>query len=145
MLTFTLRRPSTAKPSGQALVEFALALPVFLLMLVAVFDFGRGVYTFNGLSEAAREIARVTSVYPGLVLGASAQTAERVAIQQGLTPGMGTPAYECVKVDGSASLDNPCTTGDYVRVTVTSVYTPLTLMGFGGSINLSATSSSLIP
>ena len=145
MLTFTLRRPSTAKPSGQALVEFALALPVFLLMLVAVFDFGRGVYTFNGLSEAAREIARVTSVYPGLVLGASAQTAERVAIQQGHTPGMGTPAYECVKVDGSASLDNPCTTGDYVRVTVTSVYTPLTLMGFGGSINLSATSSSLIP
>jgi Flp pilus assembly protein TadG len=136
------RRPGVA---GQAMVEFALALPIFLVMLVALFDFGRGVYTYNGLSEAAREISRITSVYPGLVLGASAQTADRVATQKALTPGMSDPTYSCVRVDGTVSTDNPCTSGDYVRVTVTSVYQPLTMLGFGGSITLTASSSSQIP
>ena len=131
--------------AGQALVEFSLAVPVFVLMLLAVFDLGRGVYTYNGLSEAAREIARVTAVHPGLVLGASQQTADRVAVQQGLTPGMSAPSYACVRVDGTPSSDNPCTSGDYVRVTVSSVYQPLALLGFGGSITLSATGSSQIP
>ncbi len=136
------RRPSDL---GQAMAEFALAVPIFVVMLVAVFDLGRGVYTYNGLSEAAREIARITAVYPGLVLGASQQTAERVAVQQSLTPGMSTPTYACVSVDGALSSDNPCTSGDYVRVTVTSVYQPLSLLGFGGSITLTASSSSEIP
>ncbi len=133
------------RSTGQAMVEFALAIPIFLLMLIAVFDLGRGVYTYNGLSEAAREIARVTAVYPGLVLGASPQTADRVAVQQGLTPGMSSPTFACMRVDGTPSTDLPCTSGDYVQVTVTSVYQPLTLMGFGGSITLSATGSSQIP
>jgi Flp pilus assembly protein TadG len=138
-------RSRRARPRGQALAEFALALPVFALILVGVFDLGRGIYTYNGLSEAAREISRVTAVYPGLVLGASAQTTARVSVQQGLTPGMGTPTYACLQVDGTASTHNPCTSGDYVRVTVTSVYHPVTLLGLGGSITLTATSSSLIP
>ncbi len=47
---------------GQAMVEFALVIPIFLLMLFAVIDFGRYVYTANGLNEAAREAARVGSV-----------------------------------------------------------------------------------
>ncbi len=140
-----LRDPRRDHSAGQALVEFSLAIPIFLLMLIAVFDLGRGVYTYNGLSEAAREIARVTAVYPGLVLGASPQTADRVAVQQGLTPGMSNPTFACMKVDGTPSSDLPCTSGDYVQVTVTSVYQPLTLMGFGGSITLSATGSSQIP
>ncbi len=127
------------------MVEFALALPVFLLMLVALFDFGRGVYTYNGLSEAAREISRITSVYPGLTLGASPQTADRVAVQKGLTPGMSDPAFACLNVDGTPSSDLPCTSGDYVQVTVTSVYSPVTLLGLGGSFTLTATSSSEIP
>lgn len=130
---------------GQALVEFALALPIFLLILVALFDFGRGVYTYNGLSEAAREISRITSVYPGLTLGASPETADRVAVQKGLTPGMSDPAFACVKVDGTPSSDLPCTTGDYVRVTVSTVYQPVTLLGFGGAFTLTASSSSVIP
>lgn len=146
------RAPSSRDPfrrvrtrRGQAMVEFALAIPIFLLMLIAVFDIGRGIYTYNGLSEAAREISRITAVYPGLVLGASSQTADRVAVQRGLTPGMTDPTYACVKVDGTASSDNPCTSGDYVRVTVTSVYQPLSLMGLGGSMTLTASSASLIP
>jgi Flp pilus assembly protein TadG len=47
---------------GQALVEVALIVPVFLLLLMALFDFGRAVYAYNTVSEAARNGARVAIV-----------------------------------------------------------------------------------
>ena len=47
---------------GQTLVEFALVLPVFLLMLFAVIDGGRFVFLSSALSNAAREGARLGSV-----------------------------------------------------------------------------------
>jgi Flp pilus assembly protein TadG len=43
---------------GQALVEFALILPVFLLVLMGIFDLGRAVFYSSTLSNAAREAAR---------------------------------------------------------------------------------------
>jgi Flp pilus assembly protein TadG len=45
--------------NGQALVEFALVLPVFLLMLFGLIDGGRYVYMNSVLSQAAREGARL--------------------------------------------------------------------------------------
>jgi hypothetical protein len=48
--------------AGQSLVEFALVLPVFLLMLFGVIDAGRLVYLNSTLSQAAREGARLGSV-----------------------------------------------------------------------------------
>lgn len=47
---------------GQGLVEFALVLPIFVLMLLAVIDGGRLVYMNSVLSQAAREGARQASV-----------------------------------------------------------------------------------
>ena len=47
---------------GQSLVEFALILPIFVLMLVGIFDFGRAIYAFNTISQAAREGARLAIV-----------------------------------------------------------------------------------
>ncbi len=47
---------------GQALVEFALVIPIFLLMLFGLIDIGRLVYLNATLSQAAREGARVGSV-----------------------------------------------------------------------------------
>lgn len=44
--------------AGQALVEFALVLPVMLLLLFALVDFGRGFYTWLVVTNAAREGAR---------------------------------------------------------------------------------------
>jgi len=130
---------------GQALVEFSLAFIVFIFMLLALFDLGRGVYMYNGVSEAAREIARATAVHPGITLGASNETIDRVAVQRSLVPDMGTPSFACVNVDGSASTNDPCTTDDYVRVTVTATYRPISLLGIGGPITLSASSSIRIP
>src|SRR5688500_18998646 len=50
---------------GQALVEFALVLPLFILMLVGVFDFGRIIWARNALENAAREGARFAIVHGG--------------------------------------------------------------------------------
>jgi Flp pilus assembly protein TadG len=57
----TLHR-RTDERRGQALVEFALVVPIFLLLIFAIVDVGRYVYTNNSLNQAAREAARVGSV-----------------------------------------------------------------------------------
>jgi hypothetical protein len=65
---------------GQALVEFALVLPVFFLAIFGLLDVGRLVYTNSALSQAAREGARtgaaeaawIGSAAPGCVSSASA-------------------------------------------------------------------------
>jgi Flp pilus assembly protein TadG len=50
---------------GQALVEFALVLPIFLIMLMAVVDIGRAIWAQNSLAAAAREGARYAIVHGG--------------------------------------------------------------------------------
>ncbi len=50
------------KRRGQALVEFALVLPVFILVLFSIFDFGRAIYAYNTISNAARAAVRVAIV-----------------------------------------------------------------------------------
>lgn len=50
------------KSRGQALVEFALLIPIFLLIVVALFDFGRAVFAYNSVTNAAREGARLAIV-----------------------------------------------------------------------------------
>lgn len=44
--------------SGQSLAEFALVLPLLLLMLLGIFEFGRFYYTRLTLQHAVREAAR---------------------------------------------------------------------------------------
>lgn len=47
---------------GQSLVEFALVLPILLIIFMGIFDFGRAIYAFNSVSNAAREGLRVAIV-----------------------------------------------------------------------------------
>ena len=51
--------PRRGRARGQALVEFALILPIFILLLLGIFDFGRAIYGNNTISNAAREAVRV--------------------------------------------------------------------------------------
>jgi hypothetical protein len=136
---------------GQSLVEFSLVLIIFMMMLMAVFDLGRGIYQYNGVSQAAREIARVTSVHPCAEinpcisgLGSSAQTADVIANQMKLIPNLGTPTFSCVDIDGSPSLHTnfTCDTGDEVKVEILAPYSPITpLMRLSGTWNFKSASS----
>jgi Flp pilus assembly protein TadG len=52
----------SASARGQSLVEFALVIPIFLLLLFGMVDAGRYVYMNSVLSQAAREGARLAAV-----------------------------------------------------------------------------------
>jgi len=60
-------RPLTGE-RGAALLETALALPLVLLVAVGIFEFGRAFQTWQVLTNAAREGARV-AVLPNPVAG----------------------------------------------------------------------------
>lgn len=50
------------REGGQSLVEFALVFPLFLLIIFGIVDAGRLIYTYNTVSSAARDGARVAIV-----------------------------------------------------------------------------------
>ncbi len=47
---------------GQALVEFALVLPIIVLLVLGLLDLGRAVFSYNTLSQAARQATRTAMV-----------------------------------------------------------------------------------
>jgi Flp pilus assembly protein TadG len=126
---------------GQALVEFALALPIFLMMMMAVFDLGRAIYMYNGVAEAARELARVTSVHAGTPLGTGPETAAVLATQKALIPSLGDPTFTCVDIDGS-SITDTCVAGMQVKVVIQAPYQPVTpVLSMVGNILLASSST----
>jgi hypothetical protein len=133
------------------MAEFAIAVPVLLMILLGVFDLGRGVYMYNGVAEAAREIARATSVHPGTAAGPSVETLDVVAIQKALVPGMVTPSwpsdFSCSDVGDSPTSrhDSPCKSGEYVTVTVKAPYKPIAFLGLVGPFQLQSSSSIAVP
>jgi Flp pilus assembly protein TadG len=126
---------------GQALVEFSLAVTLFLVLMMGVVDFGSAVYRYNGVSEAAREIARVASVHPGTPVGTSAEVSSVVSTQRGLIPGLGVPTITCVSISG-ATVTGACSSPNWVSVTITSPYTPVTpLLGLVGTWTMKGSSN----
>lgn len=97
---------------GQSLVEFALVLPILLLLSVMVFDFGRVVYYSSALHNAAREGARYGIVHPNDVSGMK-QTAIDYAIGLGLN---------FTDVDVDLPIPDPSQSYPPPQVTVTVTY-----------------------
>jgi Flp pilus assembly protein TadG len=52
------------RANGQALVEFALVIPILLMLMMGIFDFGRLMFALVNISNATREASRYASV-PG--------------------------------------------------------------------------------
>lgn len=57
-----MRRRRGRWQRGQGLAEFALIFPLFILLLLVVFDFGRAIYAYHTISNAARGGARIAIV-----------------------------------------------------------------------------------
>lgn len=53
-----MNRRGQRQSKGQTLVEFALILPVFILVLVGIVDGGRAVFAYHTANNAAREGGR---------------------------------------------------------------------------------------
>jgi Flp pilus assembly protein TadG len=119
---------------GQTLVEFALILPVFIVILVGIFDGGRLVFAYNGVNNAAREGGREATVNQteADIQARAAQHAVALDIAPGdvsvdfrdpTTPG--TP-FSCVDEDGAYAVGTEYIYGCLAVVQVTYVYTAAT-------------------
>lgn len=135
------RRAPAHRParSGQGLVEFALVLPMILLLIMGVVDFGRGIFAFNEVSNAAREGGR-TGIVNQTLADIRARAAEQ-AIALGIPttapascPALGgppaAPAGICVAILQPDGTIGTCSTtpavGCLVVVSVKTTFTALT-------------------
>ena len=57
-----MRKLFVKDKKGQSLIEFALVLPILLLVLFAIVEFGLAIMTANVLHTASREGARLAAV-----------------------------------------------------------------------------------
>lgn len=70
------------RDEGQTLVEFALILPIFVLVLMGIFDFGRAIYAYNTINNAARQAVRVG------IVNQNVGAIDAEAIQHGVSLGL---------------------------------------------------------
>lgn len=146
MSRFQIRRRRSGR--GQALVEFALVMPIFILLLVAIFDLGRAVFAYNTLTNAAREGARIAIVnqyQPSIIARAKQQT----AIVELNDPSVTVNFYQ-VNADGTPNTSTPCAlsqiaVGCMASVSFEATYQPITpLIGniiFRNGVTFTATST----
>jgi hypothetical protein len=132
---------------GQALVEFSLAIVIFLVLMMGIVDFGRAIYQYNGVAQAAREIARATATHAGSDFttdaGQSLETKQVIATQKGLVPSLEDPTITCVDIDGEV-ITSGCLPGKWIRVEIASNFTPITpLLGLVGNWRLFSSSTSI--
>ncbi|NIP42270.1 MAG: hypothetical protein GWO41_04160 [candidate division Zixibacteria bacterium] len=113
---------------GNAIIEFALVLPILLLVLFGITEFGRAIMVTNVLNTASREGARLAAV-SDLSDTVSVQT----RVQEVLTASNVTPKN--ITVEYSAATRT-------VKVSVTSDFEVLSagvLGSFAGVIELHGT------
>jgi Flp pilus assembly protein TadG len=139
MSRFRRRR---SRSRGQAMVEFALIVPVLVLAVFGIIDFGRLVYTQNSLNEASREAARAGAVFyrPG-ECGSQDRFACASTIARNRLIGVigtSTPVVTCSRVtqldsNNDNELDQApvasasnCQARHLLKVTVTNNFTLLT-------------------
>jgi Flp pilus assembly protein TadG len=128
---------------GQTLVEFALILPVFLLLLMGILDLGRAVYYNSTLSNDARDTARdgiVDQTCANLTNAAKSRVGmPNVTVDiEWLNPSTGAVIGNCPLV----GLETHAGVNDVMHVTVRYDYTAATpLIGnLVGTIHLKAES-----
>lgn len=105
---------------GAVAVEFALLLPVLLLLVLGVMEFGRAYNTQLTLTNASREGVRVMAISNN---AAAAKTAAKNAAAS-LNPAL---------ADGNITVGT-CSPG--AQVTVTIKYTLTTLTGIAGPFSM---------
>jgi TadE-like protein len=84
--------PGLSSRRGQSLVEFALVMPLLLVMLLGIMEFGRAWHISQIVTDAARQGARAGAIYG---LEDSVNAAAGRVIGAGAVNGCGTIA-DCV-------------------------------------------------
>jgi Flp pilus assembly protein TadG len=148
LVTIIQRPGATRRPSerGQSLVEFALVLPVFMLLVFGILDGGRAIVAYNDVSQSARNVARVASV-SCFDTATRCSSASGTPIGDAMAAQIGTsgPAT-CIDPNTNAAATN-CTAGDIIRVraqAAVTLVTPLIAQALGGTVAVDATSEATV-
>ncbi|MDQ6942275.1 MAG: pilus assembly protein [Candidatus Eremiobacteraeota bacterium] len=110
---------------GSALVEFAVASTVALTMIFGIIDFGRGLYTYHLVANAARAGSRYAIVRGSActVTGCPATTDQIQTYVRGLAPGVDPNSLAAVTTwPGGSTCIGAATNGPGCKVTVTVTY-----------------------
>jgi hypothetical protein len=142
------RRRNSEQPisRGQALVEFALVLPILALLLVVAVDFGRVFFGWVSLTNAARIGANFAGYTPNLMTSPTLRDDYGTLIEDAVTGCNLTPADtsdpqydpQYTDVDGNGD-DNEM--GDQVTVTISCEFdliTPLAELLFSDMVAMQA-------
>lgn len=138
---------------GQATVELALVIPILLIVLIGIIDFGRAINYWNDenqLAESAARFAAVNALPTSGSCGTSAQgtgetIAQYVVCEAKLdSPELASGSRSSYGVAGSGVAVSVCapsnTQGNEVTVQVSADYNWLPFPKFlGGSLNLTRT------
>jgi len=116
------RRGSVRSDRGAAAVEFALLLPLLVLIVFGLIDFGRAINTQITLTQAAREGAR------SLALGQTTYQSRAQAAAIGLSGVTVTEQADSLGVTGCPV--GSAQTGDDAVVKVTYTFSFVTPIGF---------------
>lgn len=74
------------RQKGQSLLEFALLLPILLILLMGLLDLGRAYYVIVTLEDMAGEGAIYAAMYPDDLEGIRARAVESGAVLSRWTP-----------------------------------------------------------
>ncbi len=127
---------------GQSLVEFTLVVPLFLLLVAGMVDFGMGLYSNITVMNAAREGARYSVTAPG---DAAAVEARVRAMASGLNDSDMSVSTSCQRPDPApATTWHACSgtlwsPGDAVVVRVDYTYHMIWPLAFGNRIQMAST------
>jgi PKD repeat protein len=144
-------RHSRARRRGQALVEFALIVPVLLFLLVIAIDFGRLFFSYIQINNAAREGAAYGARLPSdlVTITSRARQETNAQAQGGENPISVTTS--CADQSGTALACSLATggagAGNRITVNVNEPFTFLTpLIGgfFGGNLPMNASATSVV-
>ena len=107
-------RDISHKARGQSLVEFALVLPLFLVLVMGIFDLGLAVFSYNSITNAAREGARLAIVNQDEAT-ISTRTTSQAGVAQAPTV---TVDFYRAQADGTPDTTESCPIGTSTYVAV---------------------------
>ena len=122
-------RARTTSERGAALLEVALTLPLLLLVATGIFEFGRAYQTWQILTNAAREGARV-AVLPGVD-----DNAVEDRVVEYMTSGLLPRADDAdISIDRDTEVDIGAGTASASRVQVEYPFTFMVLQGIASLV-----------
>jgi len=138
-----LMRTKSYAGQAQAIVEFAIVLPILLVVLIGIFEVGRYVFIYSAVTNASRNASRYASavgyeetgtylkyIYCDGIKNAAIESAYMINVDPSdvtisYDGGPGTSSLGQCTASGSDDTSIDVGTGDRVTVVVTADYKPM--------------------